>query len=321
MRMNLRRRSAVLLSSVAATVLLTVGALPAGAATLPVNYNIIAAAPAVLSPNSSPAGSNDWSCKPSAAHPRPVILVNGTFATMGENWAVLSPLLKNNGYCVYAFNYGATIATTLTWGHISSVGPIATSAGQLSTFVNKVLASTGKSKVDLVGHSQGGMMPNYYLKFLGGAAKVDHLVGLAPSNHGTTLSGIVNFEVALGAALPGLVPFINTALLVGGLQALADQEVGSSFMKKMATKPDTVAGVTYTVIATKYDEVVTPYTSQFLSGSNVTNITLQDQCSLDHSEHVSIAFDHIALRDVLNALDPAHAVAPVCSTVLPLIGG
>ena len=35
------------------------------------------------------------------------------------------------------------------------------------------------------GHSQGGMMPRYYLKFLGGASKVDDLVGLAPSNHGT----------------------------------------------------------------------------------------------------------------------------------------
>ena len=31
------------------------------------------------------------------------------------------------------------------------------------------------------------MMPNYYIKFLGGAAKVNELIGLAPSNHGTTL--------------------------------------------------------------------------------------------------------------------------------------
>ena len=32
-------------------------------------------------------------------------------------------------------------------------------------------------------------MPRYYLKFLGGAAKVDDLVGLAPSNHGTENPG------------------------------------------------------------------------------------------------------------------------------------
>ena len=55
--------------------------------------------------------------------------------------------------------------------------------------MTRVLAATGAAKVDLVGHSQGGMMPRYYLKFLGGAALVNRLVALAPSNHGTTLDG------------------------------------------------------------------------------------------------------------------------------------
>ena len=49
----------------------------------------------------------------------------------------------------------------------------------------KALAA-GAHKVSLVGHSQGGMLPRYYIKFLGGAGKVDDLIGLAPSNHGTT---------------------------------------------------------------------------------------------------------------------------------------
>ena len=73
---------------------------------------------------------------------------------------------------------------------------------------------------------------------------------------------------------------------------------------------DTQAGVTYTVIATRYDEVVTPYPHQFLKagpGAKVRNITLQDVCPLDLSEHISIAYDSNALQLVLNALDPAHA--------------
>ena len=49
-----------------------------------------------------------------------------------------------------------------------------------------MLAATGAAKVSMVGHSQGGMMPRYYIKFLGGASKVDDLVGLSPSNHGTS---------------------------------------------------------------------------------------------------------------------------------------
>ena len=68
-----------------------------GSGPLPVSYNILAAAPYVLQPTKPPAGSNNNSCKPTAAHPYPVVLVNGTIATMGENWPVLSPLLKNNG--------------------------------------------------------------------------------------------------------------------------------------------------------------------------------------------------------------------------------
>ena len=320
-RSTLIRRVGALAAAFASLAFVIGQAPPASADPLPVTYNVSASLPYLLQPNKAPAGSNSWSCKPSAAHPRPVILVNGTFATMGENWSVLSPLLANKGYCVFAFNYGATFVTTLTGGNISSIDHIDGNAAELQAFVNKVLGATGASKVDLVGHSQGGMMPSYYLKFLGGASKVGSLVGLAPSNHGTDLDGIVSYGYTLGTVFPALMPSITLALSLGGIPAAADQMVGSAFMQKMATKPDTVAGVRYTVITSKYDEVVTPYQSQFLSGPNVTNILLQDQCDKDYADHIAVAFDHIALQDVLNALDPATARTPTCSTVLPAIGG
>ena len=318
--MSTRSTRFVGVAVLAALIMVVAAACDSASAPLPVTYNVTASLPYVLQPNKAPAGSNDKSCK-STTHPIPVILVPATIATMGENYSVLSPLLKNNGYCVFSFNYGQTALTTLTLGNIVSIGPVTTSAGQLATFVQQVRSWTGASKVDLVGHSQGGMMPNYYINFLGGAQYVHTLVALAPSNHGTTLDGLVNFGNQLGMIWPGLMPFINTAFATGGMQALADQEVGSPFMQKMATKPDTSPGVNYTVIETKYDEVVTPYTNAFLSGTNVNNITLQNQCSLDKSDHLSIAFDHIALQDVLNALDPAHPATAKCSTVLPGIGG
>ena len=97
--------------------------------------------------------------------------------------------------------------------------------------------------------------------------------------------------------------------------------MGSSFLDELNAGGDTVPGPTYTVIETKYDEVVTPYTSAFLSGPNVTNITLQEQCAPDLVEHLGIIYDSIALQDVLNALDPAHATPPACTLVLPGLGG
>src|SRR6478735_4898438 len=179
----MRRTLVALLATLAVLV-----AVPASAsAELPVIYNGILGY-AHVSPTASPPGANDWSCQPSAAHPRPVVLVHGTFADMSDSWQALSPLLKNNGYCVFALNYGSYAGSGAIG--IYGVGEIRNSAQELSAFVDKVLAATGASQVDLVGHSQGGMMPRYYLEFLGGAAKVGALVGIAPDNHGATLSGL-----------------------------------------------------------------------------------------------------------------------------------
>ena len=276
---------------------------------LPVIYNS-ALGFAQSSPTASPPGANNFSCKRSRAHPRPVILVHGTFEDMSNNWQALSPLLANSGYCVFALNYGSFDGSGELG--IYATGEIAHSAEQLSSFVDRVLAATHASKVDLVGHSQGGMMPRYYLRFLGGAAKVHTLVGLAPSNHGTTLDGITT----LGSFFPG-----SSGFLASLCPACEEQEAGSAFLSNLNAGGDTVRGVKYTVIESANDEVVTPYTSAFLAGKSVTNILLQSQCTLDQGEHLSMAYDHIADADVLTALDPTHPVTPACTPVLPVLGG
>ncbi|MFJ3703552.1 MULTISPECIES: triacylglycerol lipase [Streptomyces] len=249
-------------------------------------------------------GWNDYSCKPSAAHPRPVVLVHGTFGNSIDNWLVLAPYLVNRGYCVFSLDYGQLPGVPL----FNGLGPIEKSAGQLDVFVDKVLGATGAPKADLVGHSQGGMMPNYYLKFLGGADKVNALVGIAPDNHGTTLLGLTR----LLPYFPGI-----EGLLTTNTPGLADQIAGSAFITKLNAGGDTVPGVRYTVIATKYDEVVTPYRTQYLSGANVRNVLLQDLCPVDLSEHVAIGtVDRIAFHEVANALDPANATPTTCASVV-----
>jgi triacylglycerol esterase/lipase EstA (alpha/beta hydrolase family) len=263
-----------------------------------------------VSPTASPPGANDWSCKPGSAHPRPVVLVHGTFADMSDSWQALSPLLKNNGWCVFALNYGSYAGSGALG--IYGTGEIRNSARELSAFVDKVLGATGASRVDFVGHSQGGMMPRYYLKFLGGAAKVHTVVGLSPSNHGTTVDGIG----LLARFFPGGEQFTGALC-----PACEEQIVGSAFLAELNSGGDTVPGVEYTVIQTRYDQVVTPYTSAFLSGSNVENILLQSQCILDLGDHLSMPYDHIADADVLTALDPLHPRHPLCTPILPTEGG
>ncbi|MEU5485294.1 esterase/lipase family protein [Streptomyces mirabilis] len=265
---------------------------------------VVAVVPAATAHAAAPSsGWNDYSCKPSATHPRPVVLVHGTFANSTDNWLAFAPYLVDRGYCVFSLDYGQLPGVPL----FNALGPIDKSAEQLQVFVDKVLAATGAAKADLVGHSQGGLMPRYYLKFLGGGAKVNTFVGIAPDNHGTTLDGLTN-----------LLPYFPGAedLLSAATPALADQIVGSAFLTKLNAGGDTVPGVHYTVIATKYDEVVTPYRSQFLTGSDVHNVLLQDLCPVDLSEHAAIGLlDRIAFHEAANALDPAHATPTNCASV------
>jgi triacylglycerol esterase/lipase EstA (alpha/beta hydrolase family) len=304
-------RHALIASLSAAAVTVSLAAPASAQSQLPVNYDSISGYLAgFASPTVPPPGANNFSCQPSAAHPYPVILVNGTFANMDNNWQAASPLLANNGYCVFAFNYGGVTPTS----DIQGTGEIGASAQQLAAFVNEVLTATGAAKVDLVGHSQGGMMPRYYINFLGGAAKVSAFVALAPSNYGTTLDGLTTF-----ARLLGLSSLINSGLSAV-CQACVEQEEGSAFLATLNAQP-TVPGVSYTVIESVDDEVVTPYTNAFLpAAANVTNITLQQQCPLDQTDHLEIAYDPVALADMLNALDPAQPVNAPCLVVLPLTG-
>jgi triacylglycerol esterase/lipase EstA (alpha/beta hydrolase family) len=314
MRMSTRIAAAVLGSTalVTASVLTPLAAAPAQATTLPLQGEAQAFINSTFFWNftAAPAGAN-LPCTPSAAHPYPVILTEGTFASMYNSFGALSPDLANNGYCVYAFNYGQTLPLT----GIYATGEIAASAGQLATEVTHVLTETGASKVDIVGWSQGGMMPRYYINDLGGAANVNMLVGLAPSNYGTTLDGLESLLSAFGTL------GIATALLSVSCPACTEQLQGSAFLTGLNATP-TAAGVKYVVIETSDDEVVTPYTNAFLpAASNVQDITLQAQCPQDQSDHLSISYDSNALQDVLNALGPDDpGFQPTCASVGPLIG-
>jgi pimeloyl-ACP methyl ester carboxylesterase len=293
--MNLRKPPFLLTAVVAAVAALTLTATPSMADTQ----------------NVSPPGSNDFSCKPSAVHPSPVILVPGTFESMAKNWAVMSPVLKNAGYCVFALDYGTEYG-------VPASGPIENSAAQLGDFVNAVLGATGAKQVDLVGHSQGGMMPRYYIKFLGGTKTVHSLVGIAPSNHGTTsqpnpLSYVPGVSTG-GDGAPSTVaapgyPSAPSSPSPGDVGAAAsEQAAGSAFLTNLNAGGDIQGKVFYTTIATTHDEIVTPYTSEALAGpaDQVTNVVIQNFCALDPIEHDQTPNDPVVQQLVLGALSNAN---------------
>lgn len=260
----------------------------------------------------SPAGANDWNCHPSTAHPRPVVLVHGLGANMNENWSYMSPLLARAGYCVFALTYGVDPRGSIPpFDEMGGVVPMEQSAQQLNTFVNGVLTATGATQVDIVGHSEGSLMPDYWVRFLGGAARVDHYVGITPLWHGTNVLALATLEQGgrpLGLSQP----------VVAGVDQFCGScpefLTGSAFIEKMNSgSGPAAAGVTYTDLMTRYDEAVVPYTSGDLASPGVTNIVVQDQCPNDISEHGAMAYDPVVAQDVLNALDPANAHPMSCS--------
>lgn len=263
--------------------------------------------------NDSAPGANDWSCQPNAEHPRPVVLVHGTGGNAATNWGTYSALLANEGYCVFALTYGDTPLTQVP-AKLGGLGDMRVSAQQLKDFVAEVLAATGAAKVDLVGHSQGTLMPNFFVRFLGGHEFVERYVSLAPVWHGEggeAYGGVANLLRLLG------VPDTNLPVCVACRQLTA----GSEFMNQMRTGTLAHPDVDYTNIVTRYDNVVFPYTSGIQTGyPNMRNITLQDVCRFDFSDHLQIAASANAARIVLNTLDPAHAQPVKCRLHLPAIG-
>jgi triacylglycerol esterase/lipase EstA (alpha/beta hydrolase family) len=250
--------------------------------------------PLPTSPFGEPTGANDWDCRPTAQRPEPVVVVHGTFGDRKSLLDNLSAAMVDEGFCVFSLDYGNR-----------GTGDIVVSAKVLKKFTTKVLDATGAAQVSMVGHSQGGMMPRYYIKFLGGAAVVDDLVGLSPSNHGTTITRD------------------DSNPLTGGFcRSCSQQAAGSAFLTKLNKGDETPGAVSYTQISTTYDEVVVPYTSAFLAeGPRTTNLTIQDACPGDVAEHVFIPMSTTAIAYVLDALthdgpaDPAYQ--PACGTGLP----
>lgn len=266
---------------------------------VPYHFIIDAIGGALQGAQASPPGTNNWSCRPSARHPEPVVLVHGFLANRADNWQTYGPLLANEGYCVFALNYGNDDPNSVVPRFIGGLGSLESSALTLGAFVDQVRAATGAAKVDIVGHSEGATMPYWYLKFDHGADKVARFVGLAPFPHG------------------GRGPAELLASACSG--ACSELSADSPFIRRLDAAGVTAPGVAYTQIMTRYDESGS-YDSGIVHAPNSTNIIVQDQCPGDHADHLSLASDPVAAGDVLNALDPANAQPVQCVGTLPFIG-
>lgn len=312
----------------------------------PVPWTFAAAVPAGLengpdtpAPGTTPDGQ-DCTATPAVTHANPVILVHGLGGDENDNWQTMSPWLADHGFCVYALTYGNDPGAPSHMGNFGGLSDMTASAGVLAKFVDSVLMWTGASKVDLVGHSEGGTMPDWYLKFDGGWQHVDHFVAMSGVMHGTNFWGLGDLYAAgqangfsqqeaqyFSQYCASCMEFLPTSPWMTALDSTSPQAGPGNPAVVCPSDGAAVEGVSYTSMATSNDELVRPPTSDFINpacngvdGISVHNLLMQQQCPTDQSDHLSIAADPVAAQDILNALDPAHAQPVRCAVVLPAIG-
>jgi len=170
----------------------------------------------------------------------PVLLVHGYLGNGIIYWNVMTHRLQRDGFKCY----------TLTLPFFA-LGDIKISADALKKKVESIKSETGYGKVNLVGHSEGGLVCRYYIKFLEGKESVSNYVSLGTPHHGTYL------------ACAG---WLTTA----GRQMFPD----SDFLKELNAGEETVGNVKYTSIYSMTDEAVIPQTSSSLKGAENKAVAL-----------------------------------------------
>lgn len=234
-------------------------------------------------------------CRPTPAHPRPVVLVHGTFDSGPNTAPRLAEPLRRQGFCVVTPTLGAYAGNPARGGLDSIAGA---SGPQLAGVIDHVRAVTGAPQVDLVGYSQGAAIAGYTTKVLRPGA-VHHVVSVGGY---------------WGGATDGLIPhrlppeLVGPALWAANLRGLAELSPGSPMLTAWygPERSPFLPGVGYTLIATHGDHLVPPERS-FVPGPGVAWRVPEESCGGAPTSHPGLAVDARTHSLVARALGGAGA--------------
>ncbi len=218
-------------------------------------------------------------------------------ATTAEAAADANPVIVVGGLIGLSIAYEPIAARLSADGYRVSIyqlpnlgfGDIRESARALSSYVDQVRAATGAAKVDLVTHSEGGLVSRWYVKVLGGADKVDHYISLGSPQYGTYVANIINF-LGLGSCV--------------GIVACQQMSIGSSLLADLNAGDDTPGAARWTTIRTWQDELVRPVDNATLA-DGASNVLVQAWCPLRVVGHLGLVLDGTTYTIVRQALADA----------------
>jgi triacylglycerol lipase len=198
----------------------------------------------------------------------PILIIHGFLGTRGSMYLIERRLVED-GFVVVSFNLGTL-----------NVRDIRRSAFLIHRKIERILAQTPSQRIDIIGHSMGGLIGLYYVKKLGGHARVRKLIMMGTPVRGTW------------AALAGVVTL--------GLWSTSSWQLlpRSRFLDELAKGP-IPPGVEVHTIAAARDWVV-PLGTTRLSGANAMTVPLG---------HSSLVVSEEVYRRVVTALRPPREQA------------
>lgn len=190
----------------------------------------------------------------------PILFVHG-YGGNGGNFQEVKARFKADGWLdeeLYAYNYRFSASN-------------AVSAEEIRAQVDDIIATTGADKVDIIAYSMGSISSRYYLKNLGGAAKVDAWVSVAGPNHGTDTAGSCSFTPC------------------------REIEIGSAFLVALNAGDETPGLTRYATWRSPCDQTINPDQSVILAGATNT----ETSC-LGHTEFLGDSPTYTQVRNFVD---------------------
>jgi len=195
---------------------------------------------------------------------------------VGTTPVLLVPGYFSNRACFFVL---AKLLRRLGASHIYMIDPkpmtadIRDLAQQLAEKVDDILAATHVARINLVGHSMGGLIARYYIERLGGASRVNVCVTIGTPHHGSLLS-----RLALGTNARQMRP-------------------GSKFLADLNRFEHISRETRLVSIWSTFDNMSVPRTTSVLGG-DAKNI------SVDYLGHLSLLYSPQVARLVWQNLHP-----------------
>lgn len=210
---------------------------------------------------------------------KPVLLLSGTTVTPDEN---------------FAWNWmPALTAERIPWCASAAPNPDnmedVQARGEYIVYAIRRMYRLAGRRIAIFGHSQGGMVGRWALRFWPDTRrKVSDVVGAAPSNRGTDSAEAL---CSLGSCPP----------------AFWQQRTSSAFTRALNSRTETFRRVSYTNVYTRLDVIVIPNGTEdgrsALAGpGKITNVAVQEVCPANLSDHLALGtIDPLAWELFLDA--------------------